>query len=131
MHKLARGVLAVHGLMCVVYGVLVALDLPGYAQYMGLAYVSDDGKAEVLTMYLGMGGALGLFFCFSSFTGKYLYEALLTLIISMKGVTYARIAAYLIFDTGDYILSALAYDVPLLALSLFCYWRLFVQKEPS
>ena len=124
MRILARVLLFVQGAMCVVYGLVVAFNLDALAAYMGLAIVSGDGRAEMLTMYLGLSSALGLYMLFAALSGRRVYEALLILCLSMLGITLGRLLGWLLFNTGDYILSSLAFDVPMIVLSVWCYWRL-------
>ena len=126
MQSLARVLLFVQGAMCVVYGLVVAFNLDALAAYMGLAIVTGDGRAEMLTMYLGLSSALGLFMLFAALSGRRIYEAMLILCLSMLGITIGRLLGWLLFNTGDYILSSLAYDVPMIMLTNWCYWRLYL-----
>ena len=129
MQKLARGLLLVQGLMCLIYGVVVSLNLDAMAEYMGLSIGRGDGRAEIVTMYLGMSGALGLLMSYAAISGKLLYEALLIMLLTMTGITVGRLAGFALFDTGEYILSSLFYDVPVSLLTGFAFFSLFIKQD--
>ncbi len=129
MIKLARSLLLIQGLMCLIYGVVVALNLNHMAEYMGLAIAHDNGRAEIITMYLGMSGVLGLFMSYSGVRGKYIYEALLIMLLTMTGITFGRCAGFIIFNTDEYILHSLLYDIPILLLTGWCFFSLFSGRQ--
>ncbi len=129
MQKLARGLLLTQGLMCLIYGVVVSLNLDTMAEYMGLGIGRGDGRAEIITMYLGMSGALGIFMCYAAIRGKFVYEALLIMLLSMTGITLGRLTGFALFDTGEYILSSLFYDVPVSLLTGFAFYSLFIRQD--
>lgn len=129
VNKLARGLLLIQGGMCVIYGIVVAFNMDAMAAYMGLGVLSGDGRAEILTMYFGMSGALGLFMLYAALSGQCLKNALLFMLITMLGITLGRLSGFLLFDTGEYILSSLAYDIPVLALTAWVYYGMFNKGE--
>jgi len=114
---LAKILLVAHGLMSLVYGGAVLLDPAGLAQYMGLEVQTGDGTAELITMYVGMAGAIGAFMLYAVFDVRWTRTALLFLVIVMTGVALGRLGSFLVLETGAYTLNALAYDIPALILA--------------
>ena len=125
MQTCARALLFVQGAMCVVYGIVVAIKPQAMANYMGLEIISADGQAELITMYLAMSSAVGLFMLFAALTKKGLEPALLFMLIYMTGITLGRLICFISLETGSYILSSLLYDVPAWLLTVLAYWRLY------
>ncbi len=120
---LAKILLVAHGLMSLVYGVAVLLDPAGLAQYMGLEVQTGDGVAELITMYVGMAGAIGAFMLYAVFDNHWTPTALVFLVVVMTGVALGRLGSFVILDTGTYTLNALAYDIPALILGWIALFR--------
>jgi hypothetical protein len=113
--------LIVHGLVTVAYGVVLLVNPAGVAAYMGLAIVNGDGHAELLTMYVGMSGAVGVFMLVGAVNVRWLWPATLFLVVSMTGIAGGRLLSFLFLDGGAYTRNALLYDVPIVLLAWVAY----------
>lgn len=127
--SLASVLLVVHGLVTLGYGGALLANPAGVAGYMGLAILSADGQAELITMYVGMSGAVSLFMLYGAFSRKWRPQAALFLAITMSGIALGRGIGWLFLETDSYTLNALFYDIPIALLS----WAGLVnlRKEPA
>ena len=123
--KLAKLLLVIHALVTLGYASTLLINPTETAKYMGLNIATPDGKAELITMYVGMSGAISLFMLYGAFNQKWLHQATLFLFLSMSGIALGRVLSFLFFETGTYTLNALFYDIPIALLS----WGAFRQIQ--
>jgi len=123
--SLAKLLLIVHGLVTLGYAVALLVNPTKVAEYMGLMIATPDGKAELITMYVGMSGAMSLFMLYAAFNQKWLPQATLFLFLSMSSIALSRVLSFIFFETGSYTLNALFYDIPIALLS----WGAFKQIQ--
>ena len=123
--KLAKLLLVVHGLVTIGYAGTLLVNPTEVAKYMGLVIATPDGKAELITMYVGMSGAMSLFMLYGAFNQKWLSQATLFLFLSMSSIALSRVLSFVFFETGSYTLNALFYDIPIALLS----WGAFKQIQ--
>jgi hypothetical protein len=116
---LSRIILFIQGAMGVIYSAMLLIDPAGLAAYMGLSALSGDGQAELFAMYVGMSSGVGSLMLYVSFTRRYLAEATFCLAVIISAIALARLSGLLVYETGSYTLSALAYDVP---MSFVAWW---------
>ena len=121
---LAKGLLILHSLVALGYGISILANPDDIAAFMGLQIISTDGLAELYVMYLGLSGAMSLFMLFGAFREKWLGTALFFLVLSMSGITSARLISALFLETGYYTNHSLYYDIPVTFLAWFAYWKL-------
>ena len=123
--KLAKLLLVVHGLVTIGYAGTLLVNPTEVAKYMGLVIATPDGKAELITMYVGLSGAMSLFMLFGAFNQKWLSQATLFLFLSMSSIALSRLLSFVFLETGSYTLNALFYDIPIALLS----WGAFKQIQ--
>ena len=123
--KLAKLLLVIHALVTIGYASMLLVNPIETAKYMGLNIATPDGKAELITMYIGMSGAISLFMLYGAFIQKWLHQATLFLFLSMSGIALSRVLSFAFFETGSYTLNALFYDIPIALLS----WGAFKQIQ--
>ena len=123
--KLAKLLLVIHALVTLGYASTLLINPTETAKYMGLNIATPDGKAELITMYVGMSGAISLFMLYGAFNQKWLHQAILFLHLSMSGIALSRVLSFVFFETGIYTLNALFYDIPIALLS----WGAFRQIQ--
>ena len=123
--KLAKLLLVVHGLVTIGYAGTLLVNSSEVAKYMGLVIATPDGKAELITMYVGMSGAMSLFMLYGAFNQKWLSQATLFLFLSMSSIALSRLLSFVFLVTGSYTLNALYYDIPVALLS----WGAFKQIQ--
>ena len=123
--KLAKLLLVVHSLVTIGYAGTLLVNPTEVAKYMGLVIATPDGKAELITMYVGMSGTMSLFMLYGAFNQKWLSQATLFLFLSMSGIALSRVLSFVFFETGSYTLNALFYDIPISLLS----WGAFNQIQ--
>lgn len=123
--SLAKLLLIVHSLVTIGYAGALLVNSREVAEYMGLIVATPDGKAELITMYVGMSGAMSLFMLYGAFNQKWLPQATLFLFLSMNGIALSRMLSFVFFETGSYTLNALFYDIPVALLS----WAAFKQVQ--
>ncbi len=121
---LAKGLLILHSLVTLGYGLSLLANPGNIAVFMGLEIASADGMVELFVMYLGLSGAMSFFMLFGAFREKWLMTALLFLALSMSGVTSVRFVSALLLETGTYTSNSLYYDIPITALAWFAYWKM-------
>lgn len=112
-----------HAAVTLTYAAALLLNPYKLASFMGLMIISSDGQAELLAMYLGLSGVLGIFMLVGAWHSKWLPPAFLFLLLSMTGITSARFLSFLFLDSGSYTLNALFYDFPVTFLAWFTLWK--------
>ena len=121
--SLAKLLLITHGLVTLGYAGTLLVNPTEVAEYMGLMITTTDGTAELITMYVGMSGAMGLFMLCGAFNQEWLPQATLFLFLSMSSIALSRALSFGFLETGSYTLNALFYDIPVALLS----WGAFRQ----
>jgi hypothetical protein len=121
--SLAKLLLITHGLVTLGYAGTLLVNPTEVAEYMGLMITTPDGTAELITMYVGMSGAMSLFMLYGAFNQEWLPQATLFLFLSMSSIALSRALSFAFLETGSYTLNALFYDIPVALLS----WAAFRQ----
>ena len=122
--QLASIVLVIHGLVTVGYGIALLVNPAALAEFMGLMIANSDGRAELVTMYVGMSCTMGLFMLVGAFSKKWRPQAMLFLLLSMSGIMLGRGLSYIFFAAGNYTLNALLYDIFITLLAWIAYAQL-------
>ena len=120
-----------HGSVTLIYGIVLVINPVAVANYMGLAIASNDGRAELVTMYAGMSGAVALFMLTGAINRKWIKPATLFLVITMTGIAVGRAMSFVLFDADTYTRNALLYDVPMVILAWCAYVRLIRPNHPA
>ena len=129
--KFARGFLIIQALVAIIFGIVFLVNPISTAEFLGLQAINQDGKQELITMYVGMNVAVNLFFLYAGVTSRMVFEACFFFSIFFSGLAAGRVYGMIMFDTVSGTMSGFVFDSVSTVIGWFIVYKLNEVKNAN